>query len=41
MHSMKCSHSIRSGSRLGIWGENVSPERAMYSPHEVVSSSKP
>ena len=32
MHSMKCSHSIRSGSRLEIRGLWMSPERVMYSP---------
>ena len=32
MHSTKCSHSIRSGSRFGIRGLQMSPERVMYSP---------
>ena len=40
-HSTKCSHSIRSGSRLGTRGLQMSPERVMYSPYERASSSKP
>ena len=39
--STKCSHSIRSGSRFGIAGLWMSPERVMYSPHEPAGWSKP
>ena len=31
-HSMKCSHSSRSGSAPAISGERISPARATYSP---------